>query len=296
MEIENNQMNLSSFDFGKHNHLPFTLEGHWQPFFDDRRDFNTNANSYYEYLAHINYLLHSIVDLLNRANRRNINVEDTKSIDLTKTYDWISEDIANNYHDIITLKADTKVSKETTQKVLDKTYELANAIVVNDDGLYVADYLPVLTSILSDLSKLRGDLTKEINDRISADNEIKNLLEIEKQARLNGDNNLQSKINEINNLLEIEKQDRLNGDNNLQSKIDALTAANNALKNTLTKILNNLASSGAWVFDTDILSGNLASNRNIATGNINIFGGVTDGNSFIRTNNGQSENDLAGGV
>ena len=271
MEIENNQMNISPFDFGKHNHLPFTLEGHWQPFFDDRRDFNTNANSYYEYLAHINYLLHSIVDLLNRANRRNINVEDTKTIDLTKTYDWISEDIANNYHDIITLKADSKVSKETTQKVLDKTYELVNSIVVNDDGLYVADYLPVLTSILSDLSKLRRDLTKEINDRISADNEIKNLLEIE-------------------------KQDRLNGDNNLQSKIDALTAANNALKNALTKILNNLASSGAWVFDNDILTGNLASNRNIATGNINIFGGVTDGDSFIRTNNGQSENDLAGGV
>ena len=289
MEIENNQMNLSSFDFGKHNHLPFTLEGHWQPFFDDRRDFNTNANSYYEYLAHINYLLRSIVDLLNRANRRNIKVEDSKTIDITKTYDWISEDIANNYHDIITLKADTKVSKETTQKVLDKTYDLVNAIVLNDDGLYVADYLPVLTSILSDLSKLREDLTKETQDRISADNEIKNLLEKETQDRISADN-------DIKNLLENEKQDRLNGDNHLQSQIDELTEANNALKNALTKILNNLASSGAWVFDTDILTGNLASNRNIATGNINIFGGQTDGNSFIRTNNGQSENDLAGGV
>ena len=114
-------------------------------------------------------------------------------------------------------------------------------------------------------------------------------MEIEKHDRISADN-------EIKNLLEIEKQVRLNGDNNLQSQIDELTEANNALKNALTKILNNLASSGAWVFDTDILSGNLASNRNIATGNINIFGGVTDGNSFIRTNNGQSENDLAGGV
>ena len=285
MEIENNQMNLSSFDFGKHNHLPFTLEGHWQPFFDDRRDFNTNANSYYEYLAHINYLLHAIVDLLNRANRRNIKVEDTKSIDLNKTYDWISEDIANNYHDIITLKADTKVSKEKTQKVLNKTYELTNAILVNDDGLYVADYLPVLTSILSDLSKLREDLTKETQERISADNEIKKIL-----------TSILSDLSKLREDLTKETQQRISADNNLQSQIDKLTEANNALKNALTKILNNLASSGAWVFNTDILSGNLASNRNIATGNINIFGGVTDGNSFIRTNNGQSENDLAGGV
>ena len=169
--------------------------------------------------------------------------------------------------------------------MLDKTYELTNAIVVNDDGLYVADYLPVLTSILSDLSKLREDLTKETQGRISADNEIKNIL-----------TSILSDLSKLRKDLTKETQDRLSADNHLQSQIDELTQANNALKNALTKILNNLASSGAWLIDTDILSGNLASNRNIATGNINIFGGVTDGNSFIRTNNGQSENDLAGGV
>lgn len=289
MEIENNQMRLTPFDFGKHHHLPFSLEGHWQPFFDDRRDFNTNANSYYEYLAHINYLLQSIVDLLNRANRRNIDVVDTNTIDLTKTYDWISEDIANNYHDIIKLKADTKISKETTQKVLVKTYNLTNAIIAKSDGLYVADYFPVLNTILSELSKLRNDLNQEIQDRTNADNEIKELLETEKKARENGDKLLDAAIKK-------ETQDRKNADNDLQSKIDDLTASNTALKNALTKILNNLASSGAWVFDSDILTGNLASNRNIATGNINIFAGTTDGNSFIRTNNSKTENDLAGGI
>ena len=61
----------------------------------------------------------------------------------------------------------------------------------------------------------------------------------------------------------------------------------------LMKIIANLKASGAWQGD---LNGSFVNNRNIATGNINIFGGGTDSNSFIRTNNGQTENDLAGGV
>lgn len=61
----------------------------------------------------------------------------------------------------------------------------------------------------------------------------------------------------------------------------------------LMKIIANLKASGAWQGD---INGSFVNNRNIATGNINIFGGGTDSSSFIRTNNGQTENDLAGGV
>lgn len=70
----------------------------------------------------------------------------------------------------------------------------------------------------------------------------------------------------------------------------------NKLKIAFIKVLQNLESSGAWSHTgEDILSGGFVSNRNIATGNINIFGGTPDGNSFIRTNNGRTDNDLAGG-
>lgn len=71
----------------------------------------------------------------------------------------------------------------------------------------------------------------------------------------------------------------------------------NKLKSALTNLLQNLKDSGAWnQTGSTIFEGNLKSGRNIATGNINLFGGTTDGNSFIRTNNGSTENDLAGGV
>ena len=68
------------------------------------------------------------------------------------------------------------------------------------------------------------------------------------------------------------------------------------LTDALTKILQNLQNSGAWTSKGNILDGNFVQNRNIATGNINVFGGTPDGNSYIRTNNGKTENDLVGGI
>ena len=75
--------------------------------------------------------------------------------------------------------------------------------------------------------------------------------------------------------------------------IKALETKVNRIESALNKIIANLESSGAW---TGGLTGGFNNGRNIATGNINIFGGTTDGNSFIRTNSGQTENDLAGGL
>lgn len=80
---------------------------------------------------------------------------------------------------------------------------------------------------------------------------------------------------------------------NLGDKIDPSMFASKDTENAVKKIIANLEGSGAW---TGGLKGNFNPNRNIATGNINLFGGATDGQHFIRTNKGSTENDLAGGV
>lgn len=68
------------------------------------------------------------------------------------------------------------------------------------------------------------------------------------------------------------------------------------LKSAFDKLLTDLKNSGAWrQTGPTLYDGELYSNRHIATGNINIFGGTPDGNSFIRTSNNKTENDLAGG-
>lgn len=71
----------------------------------------------------------------------------------------------------------------------------------------------------------------------------------------------------------------------------------NAMASAFTKVLQNLKDSGAWVqTGNTIFEGNFASGRNIASGNINLFAQDEDGNYFIRTNEGQSQNDLLGGI
>ena len=71
----------------------------------------------------------------------------------------------------------------------------------------------------------------------------------------------------------------------------------NKLKEAFTTILQNLQNSGAWnQTGNTIFEGSFNAGRNIATGNINLFGGTPDGDAFIRTNNGKTENDLAGGI
>lgn len=71
----------------------------------------------------------------------------------------------------------------------------------------------------------------------------------------------------------------------------------NKLKGALEKLLTDLKGSGAWKqTGSTVFEGELYPNRHVATGNINLFGGATDGSSFIRTNNGSTENDLAGGI
>lgn len=279
-------------DFHNHGYLygfgygyPY-LNGQYEPWYDDRKDYNTNAPSYYDYLAHRNYNHHLIVDLLNRVARRNVTVTDTASVDLTKTNDWISEDKCNNYHDIIDLKADVKLSKKTDTVTIgnysqnQKTFTFPNAIKIYEDGLYARDTTEVLTN-LYDYNKLLNDkINKEIQDRQEADNNLDNKINQEIKDRNDEDTKIKQLIN-----------DKVR---ELTEKITSANDENARLKATLAKIIDNLRDSGAW--NGEIYGGSFAPNRHIATGNINIFGGTPDGESFIRTNNTSTENDLAGGV
>ena len=255
-------------------HNPFTLEGHWQPWFDDRRDYNTNAPTYFDYLANFNHLIKSIVDLLNRVARRNIKVEDTPCVDLTKINDWIDEgNECHTYHDVITLKADVVLS--TYQKIINfdgKQYSLNNAISCLSTGLYASDYLPILEA-------LKDKLNKEIGDRINGDNELNKKIEQVKNELQQAIDNLRQDFNNYKQL------------NN--AEISKLKTEISQLKAALQKIVNNLYEGGNAT-SNDINNFNI--NNHIAAGNINLYGGTPDGQTLIRTHNGQAENDLAGGI
>lgn len=134
--------------------------------------------------------------------------------------------------------------------------------------------------------QIRNLKEKVERDLQALETRINEKLETEKQERIREINNLKEK-------LEQEKEARQRDKEDLTRQIQDQATKNNDLKDTLSKIISNLEKSGAW---SGGLKGNFKEGRNLATGNINIFGGTPDGNSFIRTNNGSTENDLSGGI
>lgn len=131
----------------------------------------------------------------------------------------------------------------------------------------------------------------KVNQRI--DREVAGLNERITQL----DNKLVSEINKLDNKINEkvrELNERITNENNkLKQEIQTLKEQGSKSEQALQKIITNLEQSGAW---SGGLTGGFTQGRNLATGNINIFGGTPDGDSFIRTNSGQSENDLAGGI
>ena len=310
--------NINSIDFEENKpynapHYPFSLEGHWQPWYDDRRDYNTNAPSYYDYLANFNHLIKSIVELLNRVARRNVQVEDTNCIDLTKINDWIDEgDHCHTWHDEIILKAEVILA--TYQKAIEfdgQSYNIQNALECLPSGLYAPNYLPFL-------EKLLAKINQEILDRIAADEALDRKITAETNARIQADNALGVRIDNettarqnadmaLGQRIDNETISRKNADTALGTRIDNETLARqnadsalsnriNVLESALTKVLTDLKGSGAWTSGDNVLSGSMTANRHIASGNINLFTGTTDGNTFIRTTSGQNENDATIGA
>lgn len=133
------------------------------------------------------------------------------------------------------------------------------------------------------IRNLKEKLERDLQE---LENRFNQKLETEKQDRIREINNLKEK-------LEQEKQARERDKEEFKRQLQEQASKNNELKETVTKLIYNLENSGAW---SGGLKGGFKEGRNIATGNINIFGGTPDGASFIRTNSGQTENDLAGGI
>lgn len=159
-------------------YLPFSFEGHWQPWYDDRRDYNTNAPSYYDYLAHQKFLSDEAIDLINRNARRNFYVTDTNSIDLTKIGDWVDNEnpcISKDwqptvreryyYDDIVEIVADLKVSSQKVDvTIAGMTQTCPNVLRVLTDGAFVPDYSAFIADLRNRLSSAESEIQR-INNR-----------------------------------------------------------------------------------------------------------------------------------
>lgn len=285
---ERNQDNFNQME--SHAKYPWStnwsLENHYQPWYDDRRDYNTNAPSYYDYLANTNRYLDKLTWLTNRVARRNINVQSTNAIRYIKEYDWIDEgkERGINWHDVINLKCElvlSKLVKRLQYQQLDGQYkdlESPNSLIIENDGLYNPDVTNYLLELNKDvralntkIDNLKADIlravdekTKEFERRI--DEKINNIRVPEQNQQVN-----ETKVNEL-------IDNKLNG---IKPKVDNINRA-------VEKIVTNLNTSGA-TDGTELATFNLVSN--IAHGNINIYT-TENKQGYITTRKVEGENDL----
>ena len=242
-----------------------------------------NANSIYELLA---WLQRAFKNLLDDFQQLESEFEDFKNaiIDLLE---YLIPELIRRYHNsaefrklFITMLKDILSGEERTW-----FKDFLKELLEKDMREWFKDYLK---SILSD-SELK-EFFKEYLKELLNDPSLKEWFKDYLKELLNDP--------ELKEFFKEYFKDLLNDPaflDYLRNKlgIKALETKVNLLESALNKIIANLEESGAW---TGGLSGDFNIGRDIATGNINIFGGTTDGNSFIRTNNGQTENDIAGGL
>ena len=285
---ERNKDNFNQMESHAKFHWPsnWSMENHYQPWYDDRRDYNTNAPSYYDYLANTNRYLDKLTWLTNRVARRNINVESTNAIKYTKEFDWIDENKERgiNWHDVINLKCElvlSKLVKRLQYQQLDGQYkdlESPNSLIIENDGLFNPDVTNYILELNKDLralnnkiDNLKADIlravdekTKEFEHRI--DEKINNIRVPEQNQQVN-----ETKVNELidNKLTEI------------KPKVDNINRA-------VEKIVTNLNTSGA-TDSAELATFNLVSS--IAHGNINIYT-TENKQGYITTRKLEGENDL----
>lgn len=133
--------------------------GGYRPWYDNQADYNTNAKSYYDYLGYRARLLDTLIEFCNQLFDRDLQVEDTDSVDLTKVGDWHTDD------DVIKLLANVRIDDSDT-----------NAIKVKPGGLFVYDWGDTINEILDRLSELENRVDELERQLASSNNAIEKII------------------------------------------------------------------------------------------------------------------------
>lgn len=305
-------------------YLPWTFEGHYQPWYDDRRDYNTNAPTYYDYLAHQKFLSDEAIDLINRNARRNFYVTDTNSIDLSKKGDWVDNEnpctskdwqptVRERYYydDIVEIVADLKVSKQKVDvTIAGMTQTCPNVLRVLSDGAYVPDYSAFIADLRSRVSSAETEINR-INNRTYTQTETNSFKpvitgninhgqtinfkgDVKKSAQTTqktcsyADGQTYKTYTAVNEL--VIKNDGFYSPDNSQlftqiaTDLKQAQTENAKLRTALQKIVTNLHQAGAITSD-NIDNFTFNSNTYIANGNINVYAKQANSTTLIKTHN-----------
>lgn len=149
-----------------------TYQKPYQPWYDDKRDYSTNAPTYYDYLANSIELERTQTEAINDLLVRDVNFFDSDEIHVDKLTDWNEDD--SEHSGQINFKAHVITSPSSTTQTIDGTdYNASNGIKVLHDGLYAPDYKKVLDKYSADSNAKFTTLTTDLKNLTTKhDNDI----------------------------------------------------------------------------------------------------------------------------
>lgn len=154
----------------------FNLE-RFSPTYNEEADYNTNAKSYYDYLARFNGYLRYLNDFINMLARRNIVTADSNTVHMERHHDWY------NKEDLEELEAFVKLSDDVKNGY-------KNGIIADDKGLWTKDFTEEIADIWNNIRRIDAKL----NDEIA-------LRDKQYQDQQTTNNNLQNQINSLHDEL-----------------------------------------------------------------------------------------------
>lgn len=175
-------------------------ERRYEPWYSNDADYNTNAKSYYDFLARFGKILEIIQDVENRLLNRDLSITDTYTIDFTKNGDWKMhcENGCPTYDDVINLQAKVKRSLKTVQKTFDELkdtpFTIKNAITedtssMEQGGIWSPDY----TDVLNAINNLIGDIKDQISQIINSIS-VNGKIEVPRNVNITGNGRLANQV------------------------------------------------------------------------------------------------------
>ena len=182
----------------------FPFRDSYSPWYDDKTDYNTNAKSYYDYLARYNKFIISLMDFVNHLEDRNIDVNDTSSVQMIKDGDWWENEENCNFDwsngSIEHLSANVKISSDVEQIDFGDDLgvnDVPNATSIHSDGLWSGDYQDVIKKLANENKALKDAIQKILNNLYEAgaitNNNINEYQFVDGRHIANGNINLFSK-------------------------------------------------------------------------------------------------------
>lgn len=125
----------------------------YHPWYDDERDYNTNAPSYYDYLANNVKLEKVQTEAINDLLVRDVDFLDSDEIHVDKLTDWHTDD--PNHQNKTSFKAHVITSPNSLTYTFDGVdYVAPNSIKVLDSGLYSPDYSKIISNAQARLNEV----------------------------------------------------------------------------------------------------------------------------------------------